>query len=69
MVGASFGGMNPDVIITIVFVGLAVLGALGALWFVAPQIRREQEQAARRTSNPPDVESPATAPKRHASVR
>lgn len=34
--------MNPDVFITIVFVGIAVLVALVPLVLVVPQIRRDE---------------------------
>jgi len=36
--------MSPDVLITIAFVGIAVLGALVALVCVVPQIRRERQK-------------------------
>lgn len=39
--------MNPDVFITIVFVGIAVLVALVALVFVVPNARREDARVAR----------------------
>lgn len=39
--------MNPDVFITIVFVGIAVLVALVGLVFVVPNARREDARVAR----------------------
>jgi hypothetical protein len=39
--------MNPDVFITIVFVGIAVLGALVGLVFVVPNARRGDARVAR----------------------
>jgi hypothetical protein len=39
--------MNPDVFITIVFVGIAVLAALSVLVFVVPNARREDARVAR----------------------
>jgi hypothetical protein len=45
--------MNPDVFITIVFVGIAVLAALAALVFVVPQIRRDEMRVSRRASRLP----------------
>ena len=43
--------MNPDVFITIVFVGIAVLIAIVALVSVLPQIRRDE--ARTRSGAPP----------------
>ena len=40
--------MNPDVFITIVFVGIAVLFALVSVVFVVPSVRREELGVARR---------------------
>lgn len=40
--------MNPDVFITIAFVGIAVLVALVALVFVVPNARREDARLERR---------------------
>jgi hypothetical protein len=40
--------MNPDVFITIVFAGIAVLVALVGLVFVVPQMRRDDARARRR---------------------
>lgn len=39
--------MNPDVFITIVFAGIAVLVALVGLVFVVPNARREDARLAR----------------------
>ena len=36
--------MNPDVLITIAFVGIAVLGALLFVVLVVPQVRRERPE-------------------------
>jgi hypothetical protein len=48
--------MNPDVFITIVFVAIAVLAALGGLVFVVPQSRRSDGSGGRaaRRSKPSD---------------
>jgi hypothetical protein len=40
--------MNPDVFITIAFVGIAALVALVALVFVVPNARREDARLERR---------------------
>jgi hypothetical protein len=42
--------MNPDVFITIVFVGIAVLVVLVGLVFVVPQIRRDDAHVRRRST-------------------
>lgn len=42
--------MNPDVLITVAFVGVAVLVAVAALVLVAPQIWREEARIARAES-------------------
>jgi hypothetical protein len=42
--------MNPDVFITIVFVGIAVLAAVVALVFVVPQIRRDDARVRRSST-------------------
>jgi len=44
--GRREAAMNPDVFITIVFAGIAVLAALIAVVFVVPQIRREGVRAS-----------------------
>lgn len=44
--------MNPDVFITIVFVGIAVLAALVALVFVV-QLRRDEMRVSRTASRLP----------------
>jgi len=43
----SRAAVNPDVFITIVFVGIAVLAALVGLVFVVPQIRRDAVRVSR----------------------
>ncbi len=50
--------MNPDVFITIVFVGIAVLVALVGLVLVVPSARREGAGAPRR--DPRRTGAPAT---------
>lgn len=49
--------MNPDVFITIVFAGIAVLALVAALVFVVPGVRRRDAGVARREprrrSSPP----------------
>ena len=45
--------MNPDVFITIVFVGIAVLAALLALVFAVPNARRENARVARHEPRRP----------------
>jgi hypothetical protein len=45
--------MNPDVFITIVFVGIAALGALLVLVFVVPNARREDARVARHEPRRP----------------
>ncbi|HVU76599.1 MAG TPA: hypothetical protein VHC67_03385 [Gaiellaceae bacterium] len=39
--------MNPDIFITIVFVGIAVLVALAGLAVIVPQARRDDARAVR----------------------
>ena len=45
--------MNPDVFITIVFGGIAVLIAASGLLFVVPRVRRDDARAARERETPP----------------
>ena len=42
--------MNPDLFITIAFVGIAVLAALLALVVVLPQVRQESARVRERES-------------------
>jgi len=42
--------MNPDVFITIVFVGIAVLVALGAAAIVAREIQRDEARGVRTST-------------------
>lgn len=71
--------MNPDVFITTVFGGIAVLVAVSVLLFVVPSARREDARVARReprrTQRAPAAEapereqhSPTAKPERSAPV-
>lgn len=53
--------MNPDVFITIVFVGIAVLVVLLGLVFVVPQIRRDDARVVRRELQRPSLTEAAAS--------
>ena len=62
--------MNPDVFITIVFVGLAVLVAFVALVFVVLQMRRSDARVERREAQgPPHTKAVASTAGRQSETR
>jgi hypothetical protein len=61
--------MNPDVFITIAFVGIVFLALLVSLVVMLPQLRRENAALHRRESSPRSEPPDATLAEAHDAAR